>query len=194
MANYFSYPEGIEKNVEWKINKKNTICYVSECSKNGGVLPEGIQIFRDCKSIKEDNKRMLWDAKEQVQGILNLKETVIDFINHWKKVTFPTKEDKNFIFDEKGKMKGICFELPGVQNHDMKFVIELPHLYALINKTDDDNINCICFYGDRPKLENCEHIAMHLCSNGTSEAKAEFVFLTPIPDEWYKKTDNYYTK
>lgn len=184
MKNYFSYPEEIVKKVEWKINRKNIICYVSECSKNGGVLPEGTQIFRDCKSIKEDNKRLLWDAKKQVHDILDLKEQVIDFIRHWKKMSPPTEEDQDYIIDEKGRMKGICFELAGIQKDNAEFIIELPPLYALANKTDDNNIDCICFYGDKPELEKCKHIAMHLCGNGTYEAKAEFVFLTPIPDEW----------
>lgn len=185
MPNYFSYPEGIEKKIEWKINNKNAIYFVSECSKNGGILPEGIQIFRDCKILKEDNKRLLWDAKELVKLILELKENVADFVIYCNELTSMTNEAQHFIIDEKEGINGICFKLAGVDNNDADIAIELPHLYALVNKADDDNVNCICFYGDKPKLEDCAHIAMHVCGNGTLEDKAKFVFLTPIPDEWY---------
>lgn len=186
MANYFSYPEGIEKNVEWKINNKNVISYVSECSKIGGILPEGIQMFQEFEKTKEDNIILPWDAKEQVKIILNLKEKVVDFIIHLNKLISFTDEDNPYITVEKERMKKICFELAGLQRHDMASVIELPILYALANKTDDDNVNFICFYGDKPKLENCTHVAMHICGNGTLENRARFIFLTPVPNEWYK--------
>ena len=169
MANYFSYPEGIEKSIEWKINNKNAIGYVAECSKNGGILPKGIQIFQDYKNIEEDNKIFSWDAKEQVKVLLSLKENVVDFIIHLNELTSSTDKYENSIAVEKERMKGICFELAGVKEHDSEKAIELPDLYALANKTDDDNVNCICFYGDKPKLENCTHVAMHICGNGTLE-------------------------
>lgn len=186
MANYFSYPEGIEKNIEWKINNKNAICYVSECSKNGGILPKGIQIFRQCKSLKEDNKKLTHNAEEKVKVILDLKESVVDFIEHLNKSISIANGGSVLIVDEKERTDGICFNLAGAKNHDTELRIELPGLYALINKTDDDNVNCICFYGDKPELENCKHVAFHICGNGALEAKEKFVFLTPIPEEWYK--------
>lgn len=185
MKNYFSYPKGMENSIEWKINKNNIICYVSECSKTGGILPYGIQVYSNYKNIKEENKGLALNAIEQVKGILALKESTVDFIRHWKMFAAPTEEDRNYIFDEAGRMKGLCFELAGIHKNDTRPAIELPRLYALVNKTDDDNANCICFYGDKPELEACIHIAMHLCCNGTYEDKAEFAFLTPIPDEWY---------
>lgn len=185
MINYFSYSQGLEKCVEWKINNRNAICYVSECSKSGGVLPQGIHILRNCKSIEEDNKRLQWNAINQVHNILNLKGTVADFIYHWKKITPPVKEDEKFIIDEEGKMKGICFDLSGKQTETPKFTAKMPSMYALVNKTDIDNANYICFYGDKSKLEECTHIAMHLCGFGTYNDKTEFVFFTPVPKSWY---------
>ena len=157
MANYFSYPDGIEKSIEWKISMKNVIYYVSECSKTGGILPEGIQLYRDCKSLESENKRLSRNAYEE----------------------------RDFCKDKREGTEGICFNLAGARNNEKAFAIELPNLYALVNKTDDDNSGCICFYGDKPKLENCTHVAMHICGNGTLEAREKFVFLTPIPDEWH---------
>lgn len=185
MANYFSYPEGIEKSIEWKINRKNAIYYVSECSKNGGILPEGIQIYRDCKSLEKENKSLSYNAREEVMMILSLKERVVDFIININKLISTEDKEKGIYIDERDGAKGICFNLAGVRNHDTGLAIELPNLYALVNKTDDDNSGCICFYGDKPKLENCTHVAMHICGNGALEDREKFVFLTPIPDEWY---------
>lgn len=185
MANYFSYPEGIEKNIEWKINRKNVIYYVSECSKNGGILPEGIKIFRDCKSLEKDNKKLSCNVWEKVKTILNLKGKVDDFILYFNNLSAAADEEKGFCINKQLKTEGICFKLAGVKNHDTGLAIELPNLYALVNKTGDDD-SCICFYGDKPKLENCTHVAMHICGNGTLEDREKFIFLTPVPDEWYK--------
>ena len=80
MANYFSYPDGIEKSIEWKISMKNVIYYVSECSKTGGILPEGIQLYRDCKSLESENKRLSRNAYEEVKMILGLEVKVVDII------------------------------------------------------------------------------------------------------------------
>ncbi|MFG6327160.1 MAG: hypothetical protein K1W00_09950 [Lachnospiraceae bacterium] len=185
MANYFSYPDGIEKSIEWKISMKNVIYYVSECSKTGGILPEGIQLYRDCKSLESENKRLSRNAYEEVKMILGLEVKVVDIIIHMNKMTSASDEERDFCKDKREGTEGICFNLAGARNNEKAFAIELPNLYALVNKTDDDNSGCICFYGDKPKLENCTHVAMHICGNGTLEAREKFVFLTPIPDEWH---------
>ena len=188
MTNYFSYSKEEEKTIEWKINNKNAICYVSECSKDGGILPKGIQVFQDNKSLNNDNKRPLCDIIEMIKFILNSKESIADFVIYCNKPEASKGEKKQCIVNERKRIGGTCFKLTGFENYETKPVLELPKLYALANKIDDDNINCICFYGDKPKLEDCIHVAMHICGDGTLENRTKFIFLTPVPDEWYINT------
>lgn len=225
VVKYFTTEEAKEIVIEHKEKKAEEeealVRAIAKCSKEGGIIPKGVKIYRMGQSIEKDNERFftadevakaakaIKDAKDakaakdvkdemaakaakaaitQMKAILKLEVRVGDFIYHWK---YPNSDmvekEKECIKDGKGRMKGICCGLTGIQKGGNNPIIEitLPALYALVNVIDKNN-NYICFYGDAPEINSCKHIAMHLCGKSTIQYKAEFVSLTPVPSEWCK--------
>lgn len=168
--------------MDWN-NEQEVLQYMIKCSTEGGVLTKGIKVYHGGRPVAECNQNVPTNPKEYVRKVCALKETAGTFIHSWKYNVQATEEDKDLVKNANGFACGICCGILGGQKGGMEQVITMPELTALKEVKMDGN-DIVRFYGDKEKLEDCTHVAMHLCQMGTSAAKEEFVFLTPVPEEW----------
>jgi len=176
-------------------NDSERINFVKTCSEQGGTIPANFAVFHSdsrppdaiIKSggfipdiIGDKGASPIETARKQAANILLRAPN--DFIPKWK---HPMGVQDNLI---KGRqfMSGTCCGISGEQKGGYAYKVACPvPLNALAIQKQNPKIgkNAICVYGDKETIEESEYIAMHLMQ-ASSEASAEFVFLTQVPLNW----------
>lgn len=165
--------------------------FLKECSKNGGIIPEGFPVYRgDTRAMSEissdggfvpstvikEGETLQEHAKVQAGAILRIQAN--EFIRYWKYSMTCPEEYKPLIKGAGGRLAGVSCGcgVTGSQKAGHEYEIKLPQLYALAASVFKSFR--VCIYGDCPVIDDSTVFWMHLVQLTDAE---EIVSLTAIP-------------
>lgn len=167
--------------------------FLKECSRNGGIIPEGFPVYRgdtrDIEVIRQDGgfvpstfvekgKTLVQNARTQAERILAIDAGL--FLTWWKYSGTCPAEYSELILGQKGRLAGVAFGCNGGQKGGHEYEVRLPKMYALKANMNVQKTQIVCVYGDQLTINASTFLWMHLVQMRNAE---EIVSLTTIPIE-----------